>query len=140
MKPVTVFFIIGLLLSLPGCYVMPVEQQSPPVPTLTWKPITIRAIGQGAPPARSLNAAQARIMTQRAAKLDAYRNLLENAYGVNISSRSNVKDFILRNDSIKARVDAYVRGAQVVHTIYHDDGGIEVEMEITLRQDFRQLF
>jgi hypothetical protein len=79
-------------------------------------------------------------MTERAAKLDAYRNLVEQAYGVNISSRSSVKDFITQNDSIRARVDAYIRGAQVVHTMYHEDGGVEVEIEVTLRQDFRQIF
>jgi hypothetical protein len=129
--------LLGLVLCLSGCYVVPVEQ---PVPEVTWRPVTIRAIGNGAPPASAVNVAQARIMTQRAAKLDAYRNLLENTYGVNISGRSNVRDFILKNDSIKSRVDAYVRGAKVVHTIYHDDGGVEVEMEVTLRQDFRQIF
>ena len=79
-------------------------------------------------------------MTERAAKLDAYRNLLEQAYGVNISSRSYVRDFILKNDSVKARVDAYVRGAKVLHTVYHDDGGVEVDMEVTLTQQFRQIF
>ncbi len=138
-----IFLTIGALFMLTGCYIVPVEQQTrraDPNPVVAWQPVTIRATGQGAPPARSVNAAQARIMTVRAAKLDAYRNLLENAYGVNISGRSNVRDFILKNDSVKARVDAYVRGAKVIHTIHHDDGGVEVEMEVTLRQDFRNIF
>ena len=133
--------LLGLTLCLSGCYVVPVEQEPAPVPVIvTWQPITVRAIGNGAPPAKAVNVAQARIMTERAAKLDAYRNLLENIYGVNISARSNVRDFILKNDSVKSRVDAYVRGAKVVHTMYHEDGGVEVEMEITLRQDFQQIF
>ena len=105
-----------------------------------WAPITLRAIGGGAPPANAINAAQARLMTARAAKMDAYRNLLEEAYGVNISGRSYTRDFITKSDTIKARVDAYIRGADVVNTIYHDDGGVEVEMEITLSRDFRNVF
>ncbi len=131
-----------LMFSLSGCYVIPVEKRQPPPanPVVDWQPVTIRATGHGAPPAQSVNAAQARIMTERAAKLDAYRNLLEQSYGVNISARSNVRDFILKSDSVKARVDAYIRGAKVVHTTYHDDGGVEVDMEVTLTQKFRYIF
>lgn len=132
---------LGVMLGLSGCYIVPMEQPKQAVnPVVDWQPVVVRATGQGAPPGRSVNAAQARIMTERAAKLDAYRNLLEEAYGVNISGRSTARDFILKNDSIRARVDAYVRGAKVVHTTYHDDGGVEVEMEVTLRQDFRRIF
>jgi hypothetical protein len=141
MRSGVMVLLLGVMLGLSGCYIVPMEKkQAVKNPVVDWKPVVIRAIGQGAPPARSVNAAQARIMTERAAKLDAYRNLLEESYGVNISSRTNVRDFILKNDSIKARVDAYIRGAKVVHTIYHDDGGVEVEMEVTLRQDFRRIF
>ncbi len=142
-KKILFSVLLVAVLSLSGCYIIPVEERKAPQPAnpvVAWQPVTIRAIGHGAPPARSVNAAQARIMTERAAKMDAYRNLLEQAYGVNISSRSYVRDFILKNDSVKARVDAYVRGAKVVHTIFHDDGGVEVEMEVTLRQDFRHIF
>ena len=134
-----IFLFMVFVFMVAGCYIVPVQEQPAPQ-ALEWKLVTIRATGSGAPPAKAVNAAQARLMTERAAKLDCYRSLLEEAYGVNISGRSNVRNFILKNDSIKARVDAYVRGAKVVHTIYHDDGGVEVEMELTLRQDFRQIF
>ncbi len=144
MLPKTTIMLFATFLMLSGCYIVPVEQQQPArraaSPVVDWKNVTIRATGQGAPPERSVNAAQARIMTSRAAKLDALRNLLEQSYGVNISARSNVRDFILKNDSVKSRVDAYIRGAKVIHTIYHDDGGVEVEVEVTLKQNFRNLF
>jgi hypothetical protein len=107
---------------------------------VAWQEVTIRATGNGAPPARAVNPAQARLMTERAAKLDALRNLSEQAQGINISARTSVRDFITQNDSIRSRVDAYIRGAKVVHTTYHEDGGVEVEMEVSLRQDFRQIF
>jgi len=147
MKIRTFLLGITLPLTLSACYVVPVQAPAPPpppgpaiAPVVAWQEVTIRATGNGAPPPRAVNPAQARLMTERAAKLDAYRNLTEQAYGLNISGRTNVKDFITQNDSIRARVDAYIRGARVVHTIHHDDGGVEVEMEVTLRQDFRQIF
>lgn len=134
--------LLVVTLMFTGCYIVPVQEPQPPVTAdvVDWQPVTLRAMGNGAPPGRSVNAAQARLMAIRAAKVDAYRNLLEEAYGVNISARSSVREFIVKNDSIRSRVDAYIRGAKVIHTIYHDDGGVEVEMEVTLRQDFRNIF
>jgi hypothetical protein len=137
------FFLFCMFLVLTGCYIVPAQQPDPtpaaPPPPI-WEPLTLRASGQGAPPEKAVNPAQARMMTERAAKLDGYRNLLEQAYGVNISAQSNVRNFILQNDAIRSRVDAYIRGARVVDTIYHEDGGVEVIMEITLGDDFRRMF
>jgi hypothetical protein len=137
----TIFLLLGILFVLSGCYIVPPQQpMTAPEPQGEWAPITIRAIGGGAPPEKAVNPAQARLMTERAAKLDAYRNLLEQAYGVNISSRSKAKDFILKNDVIRSRVDAYIRGAKVLDTRHLDNGGVEVEMEVTLGNDFRRIF
>ncbi len=79
-------------------------------------------------------------MAKRAAKMDALRNLLEQAYGVTISSSSSVRDFVLQNDSVRARVDAYIKGAKIVDERYLQDGSVEVDMEITLGYDFRKIF
>ncbi|WP_158269596.1 LPP20 family lipoprotein [Desulfonatronum sp. SC1] len=142
-KVLRLSFLLCMALVLVGCYIVPAQQPDPtpaPPPPPRWEPITLRANGQGAPPERAINPAQARMMTERAAKLDGYRNLLEQAYGVNISAQSNVRNFVLQNDTVRSRVDAYIRGARVVDTIYHDDGGVEVLMEITLGDDFRRMF
>lgn len=128
-----------VVLMFAGCYIVPVPDQQM-VPAEQWAPVTIRATGGGAPPERAVNPAQARLMTERAARLDAYRNLLERAYGVAIRAKSTVRDFILKDDTIRSRVEAYIRGAKVIDTVYKDDGGVEVEMEVTLGPDFRQLF
>ncbi len=122
-----------------GCYV----QQVPPPPPdqgAEWVPIKLSAKGAGAPPATALNPAQARLMAERAAKVDAMRNLLEEAYGVTISSHTTVRNFVTENDTIRARVDAYLKGAKVVDTRYLSDGSAEVEMEITLGYEFRRIF
>jgi hypothetical protein len=128
-----------VLLMFTGCYIVPVPDQQV-APAEQWVPITIRATGGGAPPEKAINPAQARLMTERAARLDAYRNLLERAYGVAIRAKSTVKDFVLQNDTIRSRVEAYIRGAKVIDTVYKDDGGVEVEMEVTLGHEFRQIF
>ncbi len=44
----------------------------------------LTAKGAGAPPANAVKPIQARPMTERAAKVDAMRNLREQAYGVMI--------------------------------------------------------
>lgn len=129
---------IFLIMVLTGCYVVPV--QPTPEPRAVWVPIKLTAKGGGAPPAKAVNQAQARLMTERAAKVDAMRNLLEQAYGVTITSTTTVRDFITQNDTIRARVNAYIRGAKVIDTRYLDDGSVEIEMEITLGHEFRRFF
>jgi len=136
-----IFLALGLLFIVSGCYVVgPGPDMGTAPPQGEWVPIIIRATGGGAPPAQAVNPAQARLMAERAAKLDAYRNLLEQAYGVNISAKSTVRNFITQNDVIRSRVEAYVRGARVVDTRHLEDGGVEIEMEVTLGSDFRRIF
>ena len=133
-----VILAVFLVMAVAGCYV----QQVPPTPEprAEWVPIKISAKGAGAPPATAVNQAQARLMAERAAKVDAMRNLLEQAYGVTISSNTTVRNFITENDTIRARVDAYIRGAKIVDTRYLSDGSVEVEMELTLGYEFRRIF
>lgn len=130
--------LIGLIVVLVGCYVAPVRET--PQPTAEWVPVAIRATGSGAPPPSAISPAQARLMAERAAKLDAYRNLLEQAYGVQITSHSTVKDFVLQNDTIRSRVEAFIKGAKITDTRHLSDGSVEVEMELTLGYEFREMF
>lgn len=120
-----------------GCAVY-VPPEAPP--KAEWVPITITAKGAGAPPQTAINQAQARLMTERAAKVDGYRNLLEQAYGVVITSNTTVRDFVTQNDTIRARVEAFIRGAKVVDTRHLSDGSVEMEMELVLGYEFRRLF
>jgi hypothetical protein len=89
------------------------------------------ATGTGVPP-KDATGAEARIMAERAAKLDGLRNLAERVYGVKIDSSTTVKDFVTKNDQIKAEVDAFLRGAEVSDTRYKDDGSVEVDVSVDL--------
>ncbi|MGH7369281.1 MAG: FecR domain-containing protein, partial [Candidatus Methylomirabilaceae bacterium] len=101
---------------------------------------TIRAGGSGARSKGASSAAQARLLAERAAKADAYRNLLETAYGVLVTSSTSVRDLATQNDSIRTTLDGFIRGASLVEVCHLDDGSVEVEMEIRLNREFWTIF
>jgi len=113
---------------------------APPPPPITRQEVTLRAKGAGAPPARAANAAQARLMAERAAKVDGYRNLLEQAYGLQVTGSTTVRDFVTQSDTVRTQLDAFIRGAKVSDTRVLDDGSVETEMEVTLGKEFWVLF
>ena len=112
----------------------------PPLPPIVRQEVTLRARGAGAPPARAANAAQARLMAERAAKVDGYRNLLEQAYGLQVTGSTTVRDFVTQSDTVRTQLDAFIRGAKVSDTRVLDDGSVETEMEITVGKEFWVLF
>ena len=112
----------------------------PPPPPIVRQEVTLRAKGAGAPPTKAANAAQARLLTERAAKVDGYRNLLEQAYGLQVVGATTVRDFVTQSDTVRTQVDAFIRGAKVVDTRFLDDGSVESDLEITLGKEFWVLF
>ena len=131
---------------VPGIVVPPPPQPAayapppPPPPPITRQEVTMRAKGSGAPPTKASSAAQARLMAERAAKVDGYRNLLEQTYGLQVVGTTSVRDFVAQSDSVRTQVDAFIRGAKVVDTHMLDDGAVEVDMEVTLGKEFWVLF
>ncbi|WP_323751756.1 LPP20 family lipoprotein [Marinobacter sp.] len=81
---------------------------------------------------------QQRLMALRASKLDAYRNLAERVYGTVIYGHATVNDFQLKNDSFRAYVDSYIRGARTVSVDEHPGGVVETVMELKLEPRFRK--
>lgn len=105
-----------------------------------WGPVLLKATGSGIAPQTAVNPAQARLMALRAAKVDAMRNLLEQAQGVTIRADTRIQDFVTKSDVIKARVDAFIKGAWVSEERELADGTMEVDMEISLGIGFRRMF
>lgn len=105
-----------------------------------WGPVLLKATGSGIPPPTAVNPPQARLMALRAAKVEAMRNLLEQAQGVTIISDTRIQDFVTKSDLIKARVDAFIKGAWVSEERELADGTMEVDMEIALGIGFRRMF
>lgn len=103
---------------------------------VNWTANVIRAVGNGAPSASAPNIAVARLGAERAAKVDALRNLLETVKGVRINSETMVVNAMIQSDVVRSRVEGFVRGAKVVGKKYFDDGGVEVVIEMPITGEF----
>lgn len=136
-KSFPVVFFIALILSLGTSYAGLFDGGDQVVETMgtgevNWSANTVRAVGSGAPSPEAPNVAVARLGAERAAKLDAMRNLLETVKGVQIDSQTTVVNFTTQSDSINSRVEGIVKGARVVKTRYLSDGGVEVIIEVPI--------
>jgi len=106
---------------------------------INWSEGYIEAVGIGAPPERYIGKPQARPMALRAAKVDAYRNLLEVTRGVRIDSATVVKDFTVESDVINAQVEGFVKGAKVVNQEFLSDGTVEMTVRMPMAGGFAQV-
>lgn len=105
---------------------------------VNWSQGYVEAVGIGAPPESAYGKPTARPLALRAATVVAYRNLLEVVKGVRIDSTTEVKDFTVSNDTIRAQVEGLVKGAQVYKQDYMSDGTVEVTVRMSLGGDLSQ--
>jgi len=97
-----------------------------------WTRRVVTATGKGAPNLRAANIAQARLGAEKAAKLDALRNILAALKGVELRSGESVGAVIEANSTVRAKIQGVVKNFQVVKTRYFSDGGVEVDVEMKL--------
>lgn len=97
--------------------------------TIDWTSGNLKVTGSGAPPSKG-SAAQKRLMARRAAVADGYRQMAELINGVRVDSETIVKDFVTESDTIKVKVSALIKGAQIGDTRYLSDGSVEVDMRL----------
>ncbi len=101
----------------------------PPVKTLT-------AMGYGTVDRNRFLPAQRRLMGMRASKMEAYRALAEQIYGVHLNSHTTVENMMVKNDSYRSYIDSVVRGARVKSITAIDADTYETVMEIDLTPHF----
>jgi hypothetical protein len=106
---------------------------------INWSAGYIEAVGVGAPPEGSMGKPNARPMALRAAEVVAKRNLLEITKGVQIDSRTTVKDFTVESDDINTQVTGLVKGAVVMDQQYKSDGTVEVTVRMPLYGNLTQI-
>jgi hypothetical protein len=96
-----------------------------------WQGQVLTATGSGAPDLRATTPAQARLGAETAAKLDAFRNLLAQAKGVQLESGKTLGD-ALGDDATRGHVQGALRGFKVTHKRYFSDNGVEIDVEVPL--------
>jgi hypothetical protein len=100
--------------------------------TIDWDKRIVTAHGQGAPDLTAPNPAAARIGAERAAEVDAFRNLLEAVKGVQVKSGQTVGQAMAQDPALRASVEGVVRGFKITNKRYFNDGGVELTVEMPL--------
>lgn len=99
--------------------------------------IKITGVGYGAESVyEGFTVGQKRLMAIRASKLDAYRALAEQLYGIKIDSNTSVSTMTAQSDSFRARVNAVVKGARIVSITPMSDNNYETVLEVFVDRSF----
>ncbi len=104
--------------------------QNSPILTPT-NVIELSAVGMGVAPESTISPSQALALAKRAAIVDAYRQLGEKMYGIRVNAQDTVRDMVLQNSTVKTKVQALIRNAEITETVYKD-GLCQVSMELKL--------
>lgn len=96
--------------------------------------------GRAADPLAEKQAAQNKLLSMRAARVDAMRKLAERINGLAITSETTVKDFVASSDRIQSSMLSWLSGMKEVgEPTYTPDGICQVTLEVTVRELVVQL-
>lgn len=93
---------------------------------LNWSKGFIRAKGFGFPPKDAVSPEQGKLMAFRAAYAEALANLLEMINGVNITSTTTVKDYVVKDYSIELKVSGIIKGSKETKRIFDEEKNIAI--------------
>ncbi|MCE5278082.1 MAG: hypothetical protein ABFD92_10015 [Planctomycetaceae bacterium] len=80
-------------------------------------------------------AAQNKLLSMRAARVDAMRKLAERINGLVITSETTVKDFVATDDRIRTAMTSWLSGMKEVgEPSYTPDGICQVTLEVTVKE------
>jgi hypothetical protein len=87
-------------------------------------------------------AAQQRLLSIRASKLDAYRTLMEQVYGQYLDANTTVAQMVVQSDTFRARVQGVVYGAKLVSITPVGDDTYETTLSLSTNivNDLRRLY
>lgn len=95
---------------------------------VNWSAKTVTATGSGAANLKSASVAVARLGAERAAQMDALRNVIETIQGIQVTGKRSAGD-MMSNGEIKSRVQGFVQSCKRVDTRYYSDGSVDVVMQ-----------
>ena len=93
--------------------------------------ITITATGVGVVPSNTISAAQGIALANRAAIVDAYRQMGEKMHGVHLTAEDTIKNMVLQSSTIRAKVASIVKNAEVIDSTF-SNGLYQVTMQVKL--------
>ena len=77
---------------------------------------------------------------RRAAVVDAYRSLAEQVKGVHITAETTIESQIISGDIIQAKVNAVIRGAEILSEEFKDDGSCVVTVSAMAQRAYYSEF
>jgi len=80
-------------------------------------------------PAKSIN--QKRLLAMRAAKLDAYRTLAEQVYGLRVKGQTTIREAVVTSDQLASAVEGMITGAEVVSIKATSADTYQVELSLS---------
>lgn len=99
---------------------------------IDWENNVVYAVGDGVPPAKAINPAQARVRAKRAALDEAYARLLEATKAIRVDAESTTRNFVNENRTVRTRVSGMVKNAEVVDIRQHDDGSYQIMLRMPM--------
>ncbi|MEO0812282.1 MAG: hypothetical protein AAFY60_05405 [Myxococcota bacterium] len=121
----------ALMIAAPGFAHAQQVEQSIAHGQINWTDKTITVTGSGAPSLKAPNVAVARLNAERAAKMDALRNVVEAVKGVKVSGNRSAGD-AMKLGTVQTKVEGIVRGFTVLDTKYYSDGGVDVIVQVNI--------
>ncbi len=99
---------------------------------INWADKTITVTGSGAPSLKAENVAVARLGAERAAKMDAFRNILEAVKGIRVTGTQTAGEVMAASPEVNAKVQGVVRNFKVLETKYYSDGGVDLIVQVPI--------
>lgn len=134
MNTTTLLTTACLLLTLGGCVSVPLQtsqETSAPTHPMVERIENLTATGYAVIGVQNhRNPAQQRLLAIRASKLDAYRALTEQIYGLQLDANATVADMVVTSDSFRSKVQGVVYGATLVSITPVGDDTYETTLSI----------
>ena len=121
----------ALVLMGPGFAQAQKVEQSIAHGQINWTDKTITVTGSGAPSLKAPNVAVARLNAERAAKMDALRNIVEAVKGVKVTGNRSAGE-AMKAGTVQTKVEGIVRNFTVLDTKYYSDGGVDVIVQVNI--------
>lgn len=101
---------------------------------INWSKKTVTATGSGAANLKDGPVAVARLNAERAAKLDALRNVIETIQGIQVTASRSAGD-VMSNGEIRSRIQGMAQGFKIIDTKYFSDGSVDVVVQMPIDEN-----